>query len=166
MATHSSVLAWRIPGTEEPGRRPSMGSHRVRHDWSDLAAAVAACYFDYYSFVVWSEARDCDISSSVLFSQYCFGYSGSFVFPSIFLNYLFKFCEKFHWYFDRDCIEFVWHFNSINSSNPWTQYVFPSVYVIFSFFFQCLIVFQVQVWDVYLFRSSACPSVVVLYISC
>ena len=41
MATHSSVLAWRIPGTEEPGRRPSMGSHRVGHDWSDLAAAAA-----------------------------------------------------------------------------------------------------------------------------
>ena len=41
MATHSSVLAWRIPGTKEPGRRPSMGSHRVRHDWSDLAAAAA-----------------------------------------------------------------------------------------------------------------------------
>ena len=32
MATHSSVLAWRIPGTEEPGRRPSMGSNRVGHD--------------------------------------------------------------------------------------------------------------------------------------
>ena len=32
MATHSSVLAWRIPGTEEPGKRPSMGSHRVGHD--------------------------------------------------------------------------------------------------------------------------------------
>ena len=39
MATHSSVLAWRIPGTEEPGGLPSMGSHRVRHDWSNLAAA-------------------------------------------------------------------------------------------------------------------------------
>ena len=38
MATHSSVLAWRIPGTGEPGRLPSMGSHRVRHDWSNLAA--------------------------------------------------------------------------------------------------------------------------------
>ena len=38
MATHSSVLAWRIPGTGEPGGLPSMGSHRVRHDWSDLAA--------------------------------------------------------------------------------------------------------------------------------
>ena len=41
MATHSSVLAWRIPGTGEPGGLPSMGSHRVGHDWSDLAAAAA-----------------------------------------------------------------------------------------------------------------------------
>ena len=39
MATHSSVLAWRIPGTGEPAGLPSMGSHRVGHDWSDLAAA-------------------------------------------------------------------------------------------------------------------------------
>ena len=38
MATHSSVLAWRIPGTGEPGGLPSMGLHRVGHDWSDLAA--------------------------------------------------------------------------------------------------------------------------------
>jgi len=37
MATHSSVLTWRIPGTGEPGGLPSMGSHRVGHDWSDLA---------------------------------------------------------------------------------------------------------------------------------
>ena len=41
MATHSSVLAWRIPGTGEPGGLPSMGSHRVGHDWSDLAVAAA-----------------------------------------------------------------------------------------------------------------------------
>ena len=40
MATHSSVLAWRIPRMGEPGGLPSMGSHRVGHDWSDLAAAV------------------------------------------------------------------------------------------------------------------------------
>ena len=40
MATHSSVLAWRFPGTEEPGGLPSAGSHRVGHDWSDLAAAA------------------------------------------------------------------------------------------------------------------------------
>ena len=41
MATHSSVLAWRIPGMAEPGRLPSVGSHRVGHDSSDLAAAAA-----------------------------------------------------------------------------------------------------------------------------
>ena len=41
MAAHSSVLAWRIPGTGEPGGLPSMGSHRVGHDCSDLAAAAA-----------------------------------------------------------------------------------------------------------------------------
>ena len=46
MATHSSVLAWRIPGTEQPGGLPSMGSHRVRHNWSDLAAATA-----FYAFI-------------------------------------------------------------------------------------------------------------------
>ena len=45
MATHSSVLAWRIPWTEEPGGLLSMGSHRVRHEWSDLAAAAAASPF-------------------------------------------------------------------------------------------------------------------------
>ena len=47
MATHSSVLAWRIPGTGEPGGLPSMGSHRVGHDRSDLAVAAAtatACF--------------------------------------------------------------------------------------------------------------------------
>ena len=41
MATHSSVLAWRIPGTGEPGGLPSMGSHRVGHDWSNLAVVAA-----------------------------------------------------------------------------------------------------------------------------
>ena len=48
MATHSSVLAWRIPGTGEPGGLPSMRSHRVGHDWSDLAAAAAECPFYFY----------------------------------------------------------------------------------------------------------------------
>jgi len=42
MATHSSVFTWRIPRTGEPGGLPSMGLHRVRHDWCDLAAAAAA----------------------------------------------------------------------------------------------------------------------------
>ena len=53
MATLFSVLAWRIPGTGEPGGLPSMGSHRVGHDRSDLAAAAAAvhsCYALQYSW--------------------------------------------------------------------------------------------------------------------
>ena len=48
MATHSSVLAWRIPGTAEPGGLPSMESQRVGHDWSDLAAAEAAAAMPNY----------------------------------------------------------------------------------------------------------------------
>ena len=45
MATHSSVLAWRIPGTGKPGGLPSVGSHRVRHDWSDLVVVVESNRF-------------------------------------------------------------------------------------------------------------------------
>ena len=48
MATHSSVLAWRIPWTEKPGRLQSMGSHRVGHDRSDLAAAAAGFSEPYF----------------------------------------------------------------------------------------------------------------------
>ena len=44
MATHPSVLAWRIPGTGEPGGLPSVGSHRVGHEGSNLAAAVQQCH--------------------------------------------------------------------------------------------------------------------------
>ena len=51
MATHSSVLAWRIPGTEEPGGLPSQGSHRVGHDWSNLPAAAACCIMPLIIFL-------------------------------------------------------------------------------------------------------------------
>ena len=45
MVTHSSVLAWRIPGMGQPGGLPSVGSHRVGHDWSDLAAAEGVKWY-------------------------------------------------------------------------------------------------------------------------
>ena len=48
MVTHSSVLAWRIPRTGEPRGLPSMRLHRVRHDWSDLAAAAVAAPLNAY----------------------------------------------------------------------------------------------------------------------
>ena len=52
MAAHSSVLAWRIPGMGEPGGLPSMGSHRVGHDWHDLAAATLISGFIWSSLVL------------------------------------------------------------------------------------------------------------------
>ena len=56
MATHSSVLAWRIPGTGEPGGLLSLGSHRVGHDWHDLATAAAAvCWVSQGS--CWQEQK-------------------------------------------------------------------------------------------------------------
>ena len=61
METHSSVLAWRIPGMGEPGGLPSMGSHRVGHTWSDLAAAAQLkemspgkkTYLLFYLYIIW-----------------------------------------------------------------------------------------------------------------
>ena len=54
MATHSSVLAWRITGMGEPGGLPSMGSHRVRYDWSDLAVAAVG-HISWAIKYYWSE---------------------------------------------------------------------------------------------------------------
>ena len=51
MATHSSVLVWRIPGTEEPVGLLSMGLHRVGHDWRDLAAAADRGFQELYDVV-------------------------------------------------------------------------------------------------------------------
>ena len=48
MATHSSVLAWRILGMREPDELPSMALHRVRHDWIDLAAAAFIIIWNYF----------------------------------------------------------------------------------------------------------------------
>ena len=58
MATHSSVLAWRIPGTGEPGGLLSMGSHRIGHDWSDLATAAAVSYAYWVSLALLIRTRE------------------------------------------------------------------------------------------------------------
>ena len=55
MATHSSAHAWRIPGTGEPGGLPSMGSHRVGHDGSDLAAAATMVIFEGEILMLYQE---------------------------------------------------------------------------------------------------------------
>ena len=97
MATHSSFLAWRIPGTGEPGGLPSMGSHRVGHNWSDLVAAAVAAeiFYEYFlqmGFFEWNAFVKCHSLTWVLreslsvyrirgvtslFSVVCSGYSTS-----------------------------------------------------------------------------------------
>ena len=77
MATHSSVLAWRIPGASEPGGLPSMGLHRVGHDWSDLAAAAAAVFL-------------LRVQGSIFFQSYSWTSEN----VTYFLTLCFSVCEK------------------------------------------------------------------------
>ena len=67
MAIHSSVLAWRIPGTGEPGGLPSMGSHRVGHDWSDLAAVAAA--YSPWGHKEWDTTEQISLSLSYYWGE-------------------------------------------------------------------------------------------------
>ena len=75
MATHSSALAWRIPGMAEPGGLLSMGSHRVGHDWSDLAAAAASNSIGknlqsplwlYWLLVTWTTGSQLDLFGGIV----------------------------------------------------------------------------------------------------
>ena len=70
MATHSSVLAWRIPQMGEPGGLPSMGSHRVGHDWSDLAAAAAAMCVYIYTLHIYHILFICSLNRDKKFSSW------------------------------------------------------------------------------------------------
>ena len=70
-AAHSSVLAWRIPVTAEPGGLPSMGLHRVRHDWSNLAAgAVASAYMKLLIFLLEIFSPVCDSARLAFHMKY------------------------------------------------------------------------------------------------
>ena len=79
MATHFSIRAWRIPGMVEPGALPSMGSHRVGHDWSNLAAAAAAAteadikknWQEYTEEVYKKELHDSDNHDALLTHLEC-----------------------------------------------------------------------------------------------
>ena len=69
MATHSSVLAWRIPGKVEPDGLPSLGSHRVGHDWSDLAAAAAMRWF-LMALKPWTDFTDTQVRRIFYYMTY------------------------------------------------------------------------------------------------
>ena len=68
MATHSSVLVWRIPGTGKPGGLLSMGSHKIGHDWSDLAAACMYVVVVAKSCPTLGDPMDCNLPGSSYWS--------------------------------------------------------------------------------------------------
>ena len=82
MATHSSVLAWRIPGTGEPGGLPSMWMHRVGHDWSDLAAAAAASIQVFLPVLLGCLSFYCWIVRAFTFNRFKF-------FVNVYFEYIF-----------------------------------------------------------------------------
>ena len=89
MATHSSVFAWRIPGTGEPGGLPSMGSHRVGHDWSDLAAVVALLK------EISKQESDCNLLFTNKRLRHNFSYfSLVAAVLALFFNFIFKIYQK------------------------------------------------------------------------
>ena len=102
-ATHSSILAWRIPGTEEPAGLPTVGSHRAGHDLRDIAAAATAAYIN--TGILYGDLMICNLAkSSYLFYQfvYSLGFStyaimssaqkDNFTFPDLFPFSLFLSC--------------------------------------------------------------------------
>ena len=87
MATHSSVLAWRIPRMGEPGGLPSLGSHRVGHDWSDLVAAADFLMFYCFPLLL------CIISLQIAFLS-LLAFLWNSVFNWVHLSFLFS--SAFH----------------------------------------------------------------------
>ena len=84
MATHSSVLAWRIPETAKPGGLPSMVSHRVGHYSSDLAAAAASAYLRLLIFLLAILIPTCVLSSlafAMIYSAYLLNKQGDNIQP-------------------------------------------------------------------------------------
>ena len=71
MATHSSVLAWRIPGTGEPGGLLSIGSHRAGHNWSDLAAAANSANFHCHKHFPHKQVSDNNPSHGLKLQPTC-----------------------------------------------------------------------------------------------
>ena len=70
MATHSSILAWTILWTEEPGKLQSMSLQRVRHDWSDLAHTARGCFNVLRQFLPYGKVNQLYIRTCPLFSEF------------------------------------------------------------------------------------------------
>ena len=109
MATHSSVLAWRIPGTGEPGGLPSMGSHRVGHNWSNLA----------FLYILLSPLSDTKGIICIIFCTFLTDYLKAFPYYSI---------ENFINFYSRIVFHVSLYWDSLTSPS-WVIFgLFPDLY--------------------------------------
>ena len=107
MATHSSILAWRIPGMVEPGGLPSMGSHRVGHDWNNLAAAASA-YLRLLIFLPAILIPACASSSPAFCMMYSVYSAYKFVNPETAVFYCFPFHHQGAIHITAALGSFIW----------------------------------------------------------
>ena len=116
MATHSSVLAWRIPGTEEPGGLQSMGSHRVGHDWSNLAALIISfsnlytsrhyCNFFIQTMFVWIVQH---FFFFYFYDCFCFLLKMAFRFLEVLREQIFWQCASSFFKLQMPFLEYILH---------------------------------------------------------
>ena len=131
MATHSSILAWRIPGKVEPGGLLSMGSHRVRHDWSDLANIYIYTHTHIYIYLYQSQSPNSfhqplslGIHTFVLYICVCFCFAIKIIYtifltqrPTYMCKYRYDICLSL-----SDLIPSVWQSLSPSRSLRMTQF--------------------------------------------
>ena len=145
MATHSSVLAWGIPGMGEPGGLPSVGSLRVGHDWRDLAAAAAVLYqpvflryinlvmIYYLIYILLDSIWKCSINILCLQSQGIFSFLVRYF-------YWFVVLTRLYWprKMNRNFFSYFLSFSSIRAIDltlknffTWTMFCFMSLRSLF-----------------------------------
>ena len=143
MAAHSSVLAWRIPGTGEPGGLLSVGSHRVGHDWSDLAAAAAAAVLTHLLLV---------ILIFITCSRYCLpGFSTQIGFFSLVIYKYFV-----EWYCDTTLITCPFQISTpvfISFEKIWPEFTNDGTKLLFYIFLIFSLLFSLHVKHLFLHYS-------------
>ena len=141
MATHSSVLAWRIPGTEEPSGLPSMGSHRVGHDWSNLASKQASKQASPGINLVWKQHFFSDIKWICDGIQsYCIGL--------LWLRYRILILNTSSWCCSSACFPFHFPFSSFSfKQNQCLLFICVCIYI-------CYIYMYTHMRDIYIIYTS------------
>ena len=157
MATHSNVLAWRIPGMVELGGLPSMGSHRVRLDWSKLAAAAAKT--SLVTLIFFSSCNYFPHTSVIYFlwPLQIFFWLGNLV-----IYLVFAFCLFLPKIQLLDLFVVLWFFNSFSPNLLISAFIFINSFLLFPFRVFGLFFFPIS-WVAYLALLICCYFLIYLF---